>query len=369
MSPATKAESRPFRRKPPGWSRLRGRHRIHDAGVQRVSTGPLPQRRSLADVRPGERIDDEIFRIVQKELRTSGNGSLYIHAVLADASSQMVARMWNATREMFESIGENGLMHVRGRVESYRGRPQLIIDGLRQIEPGSVDPSDFLPRTQDDVPAMWERVKQILRTIRDPDLLALIGKFVNEESFAERFRKAPAARSLHHAFIGGLLEHTRNVLELATVVLERYPRVNRDLVLAGMFLHDAGKVAELSYESSFEYTVEGQLVGHIVQASVWVQEAARALEAETGRAFPRLLLAALLHIIVSHHGRYEFGSPKLPATAEAFVVHHLDNLDAKLNMVFAAIDADADDSNAWTSWIPALETKIFKPQVDRPPGS
>jgi 3'-5' exoribonuclease len=322
-----------------------------------------PPRRSIADLRPGERVEDEIYRIAQKDLRTTSNGSLYIHAVLADASGQMLARMWNASQELFESIGGSGLMHVRGRVESYKGKPQFIIDGLRRVEEGTVDAGDFLPRARGDPQQMWERLKQILRTIRDPDLLALVARFINDERFAARFRQAPAARSLHHAYMGGLLEHTLSVLEVASVVLPRYPQVNADLVLAAVLLHDAGKTAELKFETSFDYTNEGQLVGHIVQACIWVHEAAREVEAQTGRPFPPEMLSALKHIIVAHHGRYEFGSPKLPATPEAVMVHYLDNLDAKLNMMLTAIESDADESSDWTQWIPALETKVFKPDV------
>lgn len=336
------------------------------AGAAPSGSAGRPPRREIAELRPGERVEDGIYRIAQKELRFANNGSLYIHAVLADASGQMPARMWNASQELFESIGENGLMHVRGRVESYKGRPQFIIDGLRRVEEGTVDAGDFLPRAQGDPQQMWERLKQILRGIRDADLLALVARFINDEPFAARFQQAPAARSLHHAVLGGLLEHTLSVLEVASVVLPRYPQVNADLVLAGVFLHDVGKTAELKFETSFDYTNEGQLVGHIVQACLWVHEAARQVEAQTGRPFPQDKLSALKHIIVSHHGRYEFGSPRLPATPEALMVHYLDNLDAKLNMMFTAIESDPDDSSDWTQWVAALETRVFKPDVMRP---
>jgi 3'-5' exoribonuclease len=234
---------------------------------------------------------------------------------------------------------------------------------VRRVEPGTVDASDFLPKTTRDIEQMWTRLREILSGIRDPDLSVLIARFLDNEIFANRFRQAPAARNLHHAFIGGLLEHTLNLLELALVVLPRYPEVSPDLVLAGILFHDSGKTAELSYEKSFDYTDEGQLVGHIVQAVTWIHEAARAIERDTGRRFPEGVLLALKHIIIAHHGRYEYGSPKLPATAEAFVVHYLDNLDAKLTMVFSAIENDPDEVGVWTNWIPALETKLFKPDV------
>lgn len=321
--------------------------------------GPRPHR-LLAELRPGERVEDEIYRIAGRELRTASNGSYYIHAVLADRSGQMVARMWNAAPTLFDSIAASPLLHIRGYVDTYKGKPQMILEGLRVVEEGSVDPAEFLPTTSCDVNALWARLKEILRTIRDPDLLALVGKFINDEAFAARFRQAPAARNMHHAYVGGLIEHTVGLLELALVVLPRYPRVNADLVLAALFLHDAGKTAELTYESNFDYTTEGQLLGHIVQATIWVHERARQLEQETGRPFPEPMLTLLKHVIVAHHGKYEFGSPKLPAIPEAVLVHYLDNLDAKLTMMFSAIDNDLNEASEWTEWVGALETRVFK---------
>jgi len=319
------------------------------------------QQRSIAELQAGDRIDDGTYLVAQKDLRTTNNGGMYIHVVLADASGQMLARMWNASQVIYESIPETGPIHVRGRVESYKGKPQFILEGVRQVLPGEVNPRDFLPRTQFDVDVMWNRALEILRTIQSPDLKTLIGRFVNDAAFAEAFRSAPAARTNHHAFIGGLLEHTLGLMELGLAVLPRYPRVNSDLVLAGLFLHDCGKTAELTFDAAFNYTTEGQLLGHLVQAVVWTSQKAEEIAKSTGRPFPADVLQALQHIIVSHHGKYEFGSPKLPATAEAILVHHLDNLDAKLNMVFTAIDADPDESSQWTAWVSPLETKVFKP--------
>lgn len=325
-----------------------------------MSKGSTEQRRLIASLQPGEQIEDHIFLIAQKDLRTTTNGGLYIHAVLADRSGQMLARMWNASQTIYDSMPESGPLRVRGRVESYKGKPQFIIDGVRAVEPGEVDPKDFLPHSRQDAEAMWARTLEILRAIRHPDLLAIVAAFIHDREFAARFKEAPAARTNHHAFIGGLLEHTLGLLELAVLVLPRYPRVSADLVLAGIFLHDAGKTAELSFSTAFAYTTEGQLLGHIVQATLWVQEKARQIEAQSGRPLDREMVNALLHIIVAHHGKYEFGSPKLPATAEAIMVHHLDNLDAKLTMLFNAIDADPDETSDWTAWVPPLETKVYK---------
>lgn len=320
-------------------------------------------RRTVAELQPGERIDDNTFRVAQKDLRTTNTGSLYIHIVIADATGQMVARMWSATQEMFDSIPDGGLMHFRGRVENYKNNRQFIIDGMRIADPGSVDPSDFLPRTKFDSDVMWNEVKEILRSIENADVRALIAKFVNDARFAADFKRAPAAISFHHAFIGGLLEHTRNLLRLAKAVCPLYPEVSRDLVLAGIFLHDSGKTRELAYQTNLEYTDEGQLLGHITQAVIHVHDICRQLETESGRPFPPQIELALKHIILAHHGKYEFGSPKLPAIPEAMMVHYLDNLDAKLNMFADAVSNDNDAASRWTSFVKAIETKVYKPDI------
>lgn len=320
-------------------------------------------RRNVADLQPGETLEEALFLITQKELRTTNNGGMYIHAVLADRTGQVLARMWNASQQLYDSMPARGIVAVRGRVESYKGKPQFILDGIRAYDGESLDPGEFLPTTQYDVEQMWTRTLEILRTIKNADLLALVGKFVNDPQFARMFKRAPAARTNHHAYIGGLLEHTLNLLELALLVLPRYPDVSRDLVLAGIFLHDAGKTTELTCDVCFDYTDEGQLLGHIVQSAIWVQQRATLVATERGKPIDRHVLTALQHIIVAHHGRYEFGSPRLPATAEAYMVHYLDNLDARLNMVLSAIADDPDAESDWTRWIPALETRVYKPDV------
>jgi 3'-5' exoribonuclease len=329
---------------------------------------PAP-RRNVAELQAGDRIEDQVFRVASKDLRTTSNGSLYIHAVIADCSGQMLARVWQATQELFDSIPDGGLLHFRGRVENYKGNRQFIIDGVRAIEPGSFDPAEFLPRGKEDPAALWEQVKASLRKIRNPDLLRLVAKFVADDKFTTEFRRAPAAVQMHHAYMGGLIEHTRNLLRLAEVVCPLYPQVSSDLVLTGIFLHDAGKTRELAFETNFEYTNEGQLLGHITQCVLAIHDKCREIERETGQPFPPDCEMALKHIILAHHGKYEFGSPRLPATAEAIMVHYLDNLDAKQAMVHEAIAGDADATSDWTQYVKALETRVFKPDVlgIRPP--
>ena len=327
-------------------------------------------RRYIADLKAGETIEGQVFLVSKKDLRTTTNGSLYIHAVLVDRTGQLLARVWNATQEQHESIPEGGFITVRGRVESYKGSPQFIIDGMRPAEAGSYDPADFMPTTKHDVEAMWNEVLGILRTIKNSYLVALIKEFVTDQTVVTNFKRAPAAVQFHHAFVGGLLEHTLCVLRVGTRIFgakddsdSLYPEVSRDLILAGVFLHDIGKTAELSYDTNFAYTSSGQLIGHITQAAIWIDRKIAEVETKSGQPFPEDIQNVLTHIVLAHHGTYEFGSPRLPACPEAIAVHYLDNIDAKLQMSLADIREAKNAESDWTEFNRALGTRIFKKDV------
>ncbi len=317
----------------------------------------------INEMQPGGQIADQIFLIASKDLRTTTNGSLYIHAMLADKTGQMVARMWQTTEGQYKMMPSGGFMRFRGRIESYKGNLQFIIDGMNEVKTEEVRMADFLPTTERDVDEMWEQVKSILRAIKDRDLLQLIKYFVEDEKLVANFKRAPAAVAMHHAYIGGLLEHTLNLLELARVVIPRYPELSLDLALAGLFLHDIGKTEELKYATNFQYTDQGQLLGHLVHCVIWIEEKVREVEKATGKTFPQEKKWTLQHIVLSHHGEYEFGSPKLPAMPEAIAVHYLDNLDAKIHQCLSAIQDDKDDESNWTEYVRALGRRIYKGDV------
>ena len=317
----------------------------------------------IADMQPGNHFDDQVFMIASKDLRTTGQGSLYIHAVITDRSGQMLARIWQANESMYNALPEGGFVRLKGRVESYKGSNQFIVDAIRPVDQATVDLTEFLRRTDADVDKLWTRVGEILGKIKHPHVAALVRAFLDDAELMERFKMAPAAVQLHHAYLGGLLEHTCTVLELALVTIPMYPKVSLDLVLAGVFLHDIGKTAELAYDISIRYSDPGQLLGHIVLANTWIEQKAELAATALGEPFDERVKWSLQHIVVAHHGRYEFGSPKLPATPEAIAVHHLDNLDAKLAMCLSAIDSEPDDKSSWTSYNRALETKVFMPDV------
>jgi 3'-5' exoribonuclease len=317
----------------------------------------------IADMTAGEQIESQVFLVASKDLRTTTNGSLYIHAVLTDKTGQIPARMWQASEVLYKALPDGGFVDLKGRVESYKGNLQFIMDAIRPLDQADVDLSDFLPATDADIEKMWQRIVELLRQIKNKHVRLLVKKFVEDDELVSRFKRSPAAAIMHHAYIGGLCEHTLNVLEIAGLVIPRYPEVSLDLVLAGLFLHDIGKTAELNCDTSFSYTTQGQLLGHITMAVNWVEERCAQIAAETGEPFPENIKWSLQHIILSHHGQYEFGSPKLPATPEAIAIHYIDNLDAKLNTYVNAIKTDRDEDSPWTNYYNSLGTKVFKQDV------
>jgi len=319
----------------------------------------MKSRRYIKELMPGETLD-QLFLVRDKDLRTARTGDLYVTCTLADRTGRLPARMWKASESIYNSIPVDGFLQVKGRTEDYRGSLQFVIDACRPIAAEKVDISDFLPVTELDVEQMWAELLEIIRAIKSKHLRLLIKRFVEDRDFVAGFKKAPAAMQMHHPFVGGLLEHTLNVARDAAALLPFYPKLNADLVLAGVFLHDAGKIAELSSDISINYTDRGQLIGHITITAIWIEQKAREIADRTGEQFPQRLLDVLQHIILSHHGVHEYGSPKLPAIPEAFFIHYLDNLDAKMYMTTNAIANDPDPKASFTSYDRQLQTRLYK---------
>jgi 3'-5' exoribonuclease len=322
-------------------------------------------RRYINQLKAGETLD-QAFLVREKELRTAKNGSQYIQCTLCDKTGTLAARMWQASEAIFNAIPAEGFLHVKGRCEDYRGSLQVIIDACRPYPSDKVDIADFLPVTELDVEQMWAELLEILRAVKDKHLRLLIKKFVEDRELVAGFKKAPAAMQMHHPFVGGLLEHTLKVARAAKALLPLYPKLNADLVLAGAFVHDVGKIAELSAGVTMSYTDRGLLIGHITIGVLWVQQKAAALAAETSEPFPQRTLDLLQHIILAHHGVHEYGSPKLPAIPEAFFIHFLDNLDAKMFMTLNAIASDPDRESSFTGYLKQIETKIYKHSGELP---
>ncbi|MHC4387714.1 MAG: 3'-5' exoribonuclease YhaM family protein [Planctomycetota bacterium] len=315
----------------------------------------------ISEINPGESIDD-VYMVKEPILRSTTRGDLYIAMFLSDRSGQLNGRMWQATEAVYKLLPKPGFVRVQGRSELYQNNLQIVVNNISVIDSGKVSLEDFLSRTDKDTEQMFEEVKSIMGRIEHPQLKALVGEFLADAELMEKFCHAPGGVKLHHDCIGGLLEHTHNMLRVALAILPLYPKVQADLVLAGVFLHDMGKTEELSYDMAFSYTDSGQLIGHIVQTVLMANQKADALAAK-GTQIDGMILDALGHIILSHHGEYEFGSPKLPATPEAFMVYYIDDLDAKMSQVTMAIDKELSDSN-WTAWQNALQTRLYRKRIE-----
>ncbi len=315
----------------------------------------------INEIEPGLTIDD-VYMVKEPILRSTTRGDLYIAMFLADRTGQLNGRMWQASEEVYRSLPKPGFIHIRGRSELYQNNLQVVVNNVTIVDTANVCLDDFLARTKGNIDQMFEGLKKNLALIKNPQLKALVARFLADNELMEKFRNAPGGTSLHHNYLGGLLEHTCNMMKVAVAILPLYPDLQPDLVLAAIFLHDMGKTAELSYDMAFSYTDAGQLMGHITQGLLMVNQKADALAAK-GTPIDKVVLEALGHIILSHHGKFEFGSPKLPATPEAFMVYYIDDLDAKLNQVTAAIENETGDSN-WTGWQRALTTRLYRKRIE-----
>jgi 3'-5' exoribonuclease len=302
---------------------------------------------------------DEIFLVQNKDLRTTKNGSLYIQAQLSDRTGMIDARMWDASTPFFESLGNDTFLRIKGRTEIYQNKIQLIIKHISKTNQEDIKLEDYLPGTEQDVNKMFSELKQIVSSIKQPHLKNLLNLFFSDKDFCRGFCSAPAAVQYHHAFLGGLLEHTLSVAKLGDTIAPLYPELNRDLLICGIILHDIGKISELCYEKNFHYSDEGQLIGHLISGVLMVEEKAKQID-----DFPKTLLDLLRHLILSHHGEYEWGSPKLPMTLEAITLHYLDNIDAKIHAFNKAISGDKDPSDNWTNYNKMFERKLFKKSHD-----
>ena len=316
-------------------------------------------RRFIGQLADGETID-EVYLVADKQLRANRNGNLYIQLELQDRTGSMNARLWNAGEPLFRSFEAGDFLAVKAKIQLFQGTLQMILQNLEKIEPTRVDLTDFLPHTDQDVNKLLERLRTSLRKIGNPHLRALAECYLMDDGFLRGFCKAPAGVRVHHAYVGGLLEHVVTMIDVAERLAPVYPDVDRDLVLIGIFLHDSGKVRELAYDRSFGYTDEGQLIGHLAIGLETLQEKAAQARELTGESFPRELLLRLKHMILSHHGTTEFGSPKVPMTPEAVLLHAIDSLDTRVHICVREIKDDRNAASAWTPFNQAMQRRLFK---------
>jgi 3'-5' exoribonuclease len=324
-----------------------------------VLESSLMSRRYVSQLAHQESID-QIFLASEKQLRPNRNGNLYLQLDLSDRSGSIAARMWNASEQDYRGFDNGDYVRVEGSTQLFQGTIQLIATSIRKAPQTDVDPDDFMILDSKEIDQFVVKLGSLLRKMRDPHLLNLAECFLMDEDFMRKFSRAPAGVKNHHAYLGGLIEHVVKLMELCIQVSPLYPNINADLLLMGAFLHDMGKIDELTYERDFAYSDEGQLIGHLVMAVGILDRKLKEVERLSGETLPDELALRLKHMIVSHHGQYEYGSPKLPMTLEAVALHQLDNLDAKVHAFDQLMRDDPNVESSWTNYNPALGRKLFK---------
>ena len=298
-----------------------------------------------------------LFLAKEKTVGKTKTGNPYLSLRLADRTGEIEGRVWDKASDFGSLFEKDDVIKVHGEVDEFQGVLQLRVLRLRKAAAGEFEATDFLPQTAHDVDSMLSEIKGIAASLRNPHLRALLDSFLADEEFVKKFKTAPAAKAMHHVYIGGLLEHTLSVLRLIRLVAPQYKAIDLDLILAGGFLHDIGKVDELAYERAFDYTDRGRLLGHI---TLTVEKIGKKIQSLPD--FPETLSLLLKHLILSHHGEYVFGSPKRPKTLEALLLHHLDDLDAKINGFMAWIEKEKESPSRWTSYHKLFDRFILKPE-------
>jgi len=289
------------------------------------------------------------FVVVSKQIKPKKTGDPYLALTLGDRTGQIEAKMWDNVDEVLDAFEQDDYLKVKGLINKYKNRFQLTIHKLRRLGESEIEYSDYLPKTTKNIDELWQILVDFVSSFQNPHLKSLVRAFMDDSQIANAYRNAPAAKTLHHAYIGGLLDHVVSLFRSCDLVCRNYPSVNRDLVLAGAFLHDIGKIDELTFSRSFSYTTRGQLLGHMV-IELEMLQAKLALFPD----FPVELKTLLEHLIISHHGEYEFGSPKLPMFPEALLLHYMDDLDSKMESVRAHFERESENESPWTSYNASL---------------
>lgn len=314
----------------------------------------MHQKRFVQELKENEALISP-FLVKAKSLGSTRSGAPFLSLRLGDRTGEMEGRVWERAAEMDSAFAVNDVVRVRGRVERYRDQLQLNITEIERLPREQVDPATFLPRSTADPEGLWQELKELAATVQNPHLMRLLQHFLTDRAFAREIREAPAAKSMHHAYLGGLLEHTVSVTRLLERVCDHYPALDRDLLIAAGILHDVGKMEELSADVSIEYTDTGRLLGHVVLGAQRVAQKISQI-----RGFPAELALLLQHLIISHHGEYEFGAPRRPKTPEAFALHCADDLDAKMNHLFRLLEAERASPSRWTTFQRAYDRFIYK---------
>src|SRR5438270_10514335 len=300
-------------------------------------------------IRHENKIITSNFVVVSKQIKPKKSGEPYLALTVGDRSGQLEAKMWDNVEEVLNAFEQDDFLKIKGLVNKYKNRFQLTIHKLRKLGDTEIEFSDYLPKTTKNIDELWQTLAGFVDSFQNLYLKSLIQAFMSDPEIASAYRNAPAAKTLHHAYIGGLLDHVVSLFRSCDLICRNYPQVNRDLLLTGVFLHDIGKIHELAYNRSFTYTTRGQLLGHMIIELEMLQ--AKLVQVPD---FPPELKTLLEHLIISHHGQYEFGSPKLPMFPEALLLHYMDDLDSKMESMRALFERDGDQDNPWTGYSPSL---------------
>lgn len=294
------------------------------------------------------------FVVASKQVKTKKNGEFYLAVTLADRSGQVQANMWDNVGDALNAFEQDDFVKVKGMVQKYNGRWQLTIHKVRKLADSEIEHADYLPKTSKDIEQLWRTLGDFVESFENPWLKRLVQAFMADEAISTPYKNAPAAKTLHHAFVGGLLDHVVSLFTVCDLASRNYPQVNRDLLLTGAFFHDIGKIHELSYQRSISYTTKGQLLGHmIIELEMLQAKLAQFPD------FPDELKILVEHLIISHHGEYEFGSPKLPMFPEALMLHYLDNLDSKMESMRAHFEREAASDGPWTGYNSSLSRPLL----------
>lgn len=316
-------------------------------------------RQFIGDLKDGDTIE-EIFLLADKQLRANRNANLYLLTQLRDRTGTVSGLMWNVTEESCADFDAGDYVRVRGKVQVYQGGLQAILTRVDRVDSAGLNAEDFEFQPPQDVNSLFDRMREMLLAIDDEAIRSLMECFLIDETIVQKLLRTGAGVKAHHAYPGGLVEHVCNMLEVADRIRDLYPAVDFNLVQAGIFLHDLGKIREMDFENAFVYTDEGQLLGHMSIAVEMVTEKIAQVERMMNEPFPRELELRIKHMILSHHGSYAHGSPRLPMTPEAVVLHQIDNLDAKVYEFVQTIADDPNGESHWTPYMPRIERKLFK---------
>lgn len=305
------------------------------------------------------------YLVKSKTVNQTRQGSPFLTLTLGDKTGTIEARVWDNVEEISSQFKEGDIVDITGQTSTYKNQIQIQIQGLTRNRAG-VDPTIYMESTPKDIAPMLTELKELANGIQNAHLRTLVKSFLADHNFISQFKKAPAAKYFHHGYLGGLLEHTVSVSQMAVKVAEQYPDLDGNLLLAGAILHDIGKIDELNYKLTIEYSDQGRLLGHIVLGVLRLEEKLKTL-----KGFPAELATRLRHLILSHHGEFDFGSPKRPKFLEAFALHLIDDLDAKMNGLSKLLKDDRHEGS-WTAFSHLFQRYLFKgdtaQQIERRKG-